>query len=95
MRGAEISNIWKHHNLIEHFWKILKSAFKIKSMRLQNDGIYAGLLVKIFSYLLAVRLKSQREYSKLSLVQIMRKIRRENDLRELIEEYFHSGVPIS
>ena len=63
-------------------------------MRLQNDGIYAGLLVKIFPYLLAVRLKSQREYSKLSLVQIMRKIRRENDLRELIEEHFYSGVPI-
>lgn len=95
MRSAEIWNIWKYHNLIEYFWKIMKSTFKIKSMRLQGDGIYAGLLVKIFSYLLAVRLKSQREYLKLSLVQIMRKIRKENDLRELLEEHFHPEVPIS
>lgn len=95
MRGAEIWHIWKHHNLIEHFWKILKSTFKIKSMRLRGDGIYAGLLVKIFSYLLAVRLKSRREYSKLSIVQIMRKIRRENDLRELLEEHFHLGFLVS
>ncbi|WYD82305.1 MAG: hypothetical protein V8K32_07920 [Candidatus Electrothrix gigas] len=95
MRGAEIWHIWKHHNLIEYFWKILKSTFKIKSMRLQGDGIYTGLLVKIFSYLLAVRLKSRREYSKLSIVQIMRKIRRENDLRALLEEHFHLGFPVS
>ena len=95
MRSAEIWNIWKYHNLIEYFWKIMKSTFKIKSMRLQGDGIYAGLLVKIFSYLLAVRLKSQREYLKLSLVQIMRKIRKENELRELLEEHFHPEVPIS
>jgi len=94
MRGAEIWHTWKHHSLIEHFWKLLKSTFKIKSMRLQGDGIYAGLLVKIFSYLLAVRLKSQKEYLKLSLVQIMRKIRKEYDLRALIEEHFHPGVPI-
>ena len=94
MRSAEIWHIWKYHNLIEYFWKMLKSVFKIKSMRLQGDGIYVGLLVKIFSYLLAVRLKSRREYSKLSLVQIMRKIRREKDLRELIEEHFHPGVPV-
>lgn len=73
---------------------MLKSIFKVKSMRLRGDGIHAGLLVKIFSCLLAVRLKSQREYSKLSLVQIMRKIRRENDLRELPEEHFHPGVPV-
>jgi hypothetical protein len=92
MRGAEIWSIWKRHNLIEHFWKILKSTFKIKSMRLRGDGIYAGLLVKIFSYLLAVRLKSRGEYLKLSLVQIMRKIRREHDLRELLEEHFHPEV---
>jgi hypothetical protein len=89
MRGAEIRHIWKQHNLIEHFWKMLKSVFKIKSMRLRGDGIYAGLLIKIFSYLLAVRLKLRREYSKLSIVQIMRKIRREHDLIKMMEEHFH------
>jgi hypothetical protein len=58
-------------------------------MRLRGDGIYAGLLIKIFSYLLAVRLKLRREYSKLSIVQIMRKIRREHDLIKMMEEHFH------
>ena len=89
MRGAEIRHIWKQHNLIEYFWKLLKSVFKIKSMQLRGDGIYAGLLIKIFSYLLAVRLKLRREYSKLSIVQIMRKIRREHDLCRLMDEHFH------
>ena len=30
MRGAEAWRIWKQHNIIEQFWKILKSVFKIK-----------------------------------------------------------------
>ena len=89
MRGAEIWRIWKQHHLIEHFWKMLKSVFKIKSMRLQGDGLYAGLLIKIFSYLLAIRLKAHKAYSKMSIVQIMRKIRRENDLEKLMNEHFH------
>ncbi len=32
MRGAEMWHIWKQHHLIEHFWKLLKSVFKIKSI---------------------------------------------------------------
>lgn len=95
MRGAEIWRIWKQHHLIEHFWKILKSVFKIKSMQLQGDGLYAGLPVKIFSYLLAIRLKSHKPYSKLSVVQIMRKIRRDSDLEQLINEHFHLSLSAS
>lgn len=95
MRGAEIWHIWKQHHLIEHFWKMLKSVFKIKSMSLRGDGLYAGLLVKIFSYLLAIRLKSHKPYSKLSIVQIMRKIRRDYDLKQLINEHFHLSLSVS
>ena len=89
MRGSEIWHIWKQHHMIECFWKILKSVFKIKSMQLQGEGLYVGLLIKIFSYLLAIRLRSQRSYSKLSIVQIMRKIRRDFDLKQLADEHFH------
>ncbi len=95
MRGAEIWNVWKQHHLIEHFRKILKSVFKIKSMRLRGNGLYAGLLVRIFSYLPAVRLKSQGAYSKLSIVRIMRKIRRENGLSELLDEHFQPAFSVS
>lgn len=95
MRGAEMWHIWKQHHLIEHFWKLLKSVFKIKSMQLQGDGLYAGLLVKILSYLLAIRLKTHKSYSKLSIVQIMRKIRRDSDLEQLISEHFHLSLSVS
>jgi hypothetical protein len=89
MRGAEIWHIWKQHHLIEYFWKILKSVFKIKSMQLQGDGLYAALLIKVISYLLAMRLKSTKAFSKFSVMQIMRKIRREYDLGTFINEHFH------
>ncbi len=71
-RGAEIWHIWKQHHLIEFFWKWLLSVFKINSMQLQGDGLYAGLLVKMLSYLLAIRLKGLRPFSKMSLIQIQR-----------------------
>ncbi len=89
MRGAEIRHVWKQHHLIEHFWKLLKSVFKIKSMQLQGDGLYAALLIKVISYLLAIRLKSRKAFSKYTLIQIMRKIRSEYDLKKLINEHFH------
>lgn len=88
-RGAELWHIWKQHHLVEFFWKMLKSVFKIKSMQLQGDGLYMGLLIKVLSYLLVIRLKSLKPFSKLSIVQIMRKVRREYDLEALIEEHFH------
>jgi hypothetical protein len=88
-RGAEIWHIWKQHHIIEFFWKMLKSVFKINSMQLQGDGLYAGLLVKVLSYLLAIRLKGQRSFSKMSLTQIMRQIQREYNLETLAIEHFH------
>lgn len=88
-RGAEIWHIWKQHHLIEFFWKMLKSVFKINSMQLQGDGLYAGLLVKILSYLWDRRLKGLRPFFKMSLIQIMRKIQREYNLETLAIEHFH------
>jgi hypothetical protein len=89
LRAAEIWHVWKQHVLIEHFWKQLKSTFKIKDMRLQGDGLYAGLAIKILAYLLAIRLKRQRRFSNSSLTQILRTIQREHDLTDLIDAHFH------
>ena len=89
LRGAEIRHIWKQHHLIEWFWKTLKSTFKIKEMRLQQEGLYTGLVIKILAYLLALRLKAQRAFSKASITQIMRKIQRNYDLQTLLKQHFH------
>jgi hypothetical protein len=89
MRGAEIWHIWKQHSLIECFWKILKSIFHIRAMQLQGDGLYTALLIKVLAYLLAVRLKTHGTFSKLTLTQIMRNLRRDHDLHILLTEHFH------
>jgi hypothetical protein len=89
LRGAEIWHIWKPHALIEHFWKLLKSTFHIQDMRLHGSGLYTGLVIKILAYLMVLRLKGQRRFSNFSFTQILRTIRREQDLRELIQEHFH------
>jgi hypothetical protein len=93
MRGVEIWHIWKQHHVIEQFWKILKSVFRIKSMQLQGDGLYTALLIKIISYLLLIRLKGRKPFSKLTLTQSLRKIRREYDLEKFISEHFHHSNP--
>jgi hypothetical protein len=91
MRGAEIWHIWKQHHQIECFWKVLKSVFHVHAMRLHGDGLYTGLLIKVLAYLLAIRLKAQREFSKCSITQIMRKLSRDQDLRDVLDEHFHGS----
>ncbi len=89
LRGAEIWHIWKQHCLIEWFWKMLKSVFNIKAMRLRGVGLYTGLLIKVLAYLLVMRLQKHREFSDLSMTQLMRKIQRDYRLQELMDEHFH------
>src|SRR2546428_10560024 len=93
LRGAEIWHIWKQHHVIECFWKMMKSIFHIRSMQLQGDGLYTALLIKVFAYLLALRLQGQSVFSKLTITQIMRKLSREHDFREFLATHVH--VPVS
>ena len=95
LRGAEIWHIWKQHHVIECFWKIMKSIFQMRSMHLQGDGLYTALLIKVLAYLLALRLQAEGVFSKLTLTEIMRKLRREADLREFLETHFHDPFSIS
>jgi hypothetical protein len=95
LRGAEIWHIWKQHHMVECFWKIMKSIFHMRSMQLQGDGLYTALLIKVFAYLLALRLKAQDVFSKLTITQIMRKLRREEDLRDFLAAHFHTPFSIT
>jgi hypothetical protein len=92
MRGAEIWHIWKQHHLVECFWKILKSILHIRAMQLQGNGLYTALLIKVFAYLLALRLQAQRPFSKLSITQIMRKLSRDHDLKDMLTTHFHLPI---
>ena len=95
LRGAEIWHIWKQHHVIEGFWKMMKSIFQLRSMQLQGDGLYTALLVKVMAYLLALRLQVQGVFSKLTLTEIMRKLRREADFRDFLETHFHTPISIT
>ncbi len=90
LRGVEIWHIWKQHHVVECFWKIMKSIFQIRSMQLQGDGLYTALLMKVLAYLLALRLQAQGVFSTLTITEIMRKLRREEDLREFLATHFHA-----
>ena len=89
LRGVEMWRIWLAHNLIEQFWKILKSVLAIRSMRLRGDGLYTGLLIKIMAYFFVTSVQNQPGFRHLSLTQIMRQLRRESDLLTLLSEHFH------
>lgn len=89
LRSVQIWRIWQAHNLIEQFWKILKSLLAIGLMRLRGDGLYTGLLVKIMAYLFFTSVQDRPGFRHLSLTQIMRKLRRECNLQQLLSEHFH------
>ncbi len=77
--------------MVECFWKMMKSIFQIRSMQLQGDGLYTALLIKVLAYLLALRLQAQGVFSTLTITEIMRKLRREEDLREFLATHFHAN----
>jgi len=72
----------------------MKSIFPMRSMQLQDDGLYTALLIKVFAYLFALRLQAQGAFSKLTMTEIMRKLRREEDLREFLATHFHAPFSI-
>src|SRR3989475_1204701 len=90
LRGAEIWHIWQQHHVVECFWKIMQSIFQIRSMQRQGDGLYTALLIKVFAYLLALRLQAQGVFSTLTITEIMRKLRREEDVRDFLATHFHT-----
>lgn len=90
LRGAEIWRIWAAHNIIEQFWKILKSVLKIAEMKLRKQGIYTGLLIKVIMYLILLSIQFMPNFRRLSLTQIMRKIESTTKLSDIIKEHFQN-----
>ena len=72
----------------------MKSIFQLHSMQLQGDGLYTALLIKVFAYLLALRLQAQGVFSTLTMTEIMRKVRREEDVRDFLMTHFHAPFSI-
>jgi hypothetical protein len=50
---------------------------------------YTALLIKVVAYLLALRLQAHRPFSKLTITQIMRKLSRDHDLKDVLTTHFH------
>jgi hypothetical protein len=48
----------------------MKSIFHMRSMQLQDGGLYTALLMKVFAYLLALRLQAQGGFPKLTITKI-------------------------
>jgi hypothetical protein len=86
--------MWQQHHVIEGFGKSMKSMFQIRFMHLQGDGLYTALRIKVFAYLLALRWQAQRVFSTLTLTEIMRKLRREEDVRAFLMTHFHAPFSI-
>jgi len=72
----------------------MQSIFQLRSMHLPGDGLSTALLIKVFAYLLALRLKAQGVFSTLTLTEIMRQLRREADLRDFLATHFHAPFSI-
>jgi hypothetical protein len=95
LRGAEIWHIWKQHHVIESFWKIMKSIFHIRAMQLQGNGLYTALLIKVLAYLFTLRLQDQGRFSQCTITEIMRTLRREEDVRDFLATHFHDTFSIT
>jgi hypothetical protein len=89
LRGAEIWHMWKQHHHIECFWKVLTSVFHMRAMHLHGNGLDTALLIKGLAYLFAIRLKTQRVFSKSSITQIIRTLSRDPDVLDVLAEHFH------
>jgi hypothetical protein len=59
-------------------------------MHLYCDGLDAVLRIKALTDVLAIHLRAQRAFSKCSLTQIMRQLRRDHGLRDVLAE--HVGI---
>ena len=94
LRGAAIWHIWQQPHVIACFWKSMKSLFQLRAMHLQGDGLSTALLIKVCASLLALRVKAQGVFSTLTITEIMRTLRREEDLRDFLVTHCHAPFSI-
>ena len=92
LRRAAIWHRWQQHHVIAGCWKIMQAIFQSRFMHLQGDGLYTALLIKVFASLLALRWQAQRVFSTLTITEIMRTLRREEDVRDCRMTHFHAPL---
>jgi len=56
--------------------------------------LYTALRIKVFAYLLALRWQAQRVFSTLTIPEIMRKLRREEEVRAFLMTHVHAPFSI-
>ena len=95
LRGADIWHIGQQPQVIECCWQIMKLIFQNRSMQLRGDGLYTALLITVFAYLLVLRVQAQGVFSKLTLTESMRQVRREEDVRDCLVTHFHTPFSIA
>ncbi len=66
--------------------------FRLKTIQLRGDGLYAGLPIKVIAYLMILRLLSQKAFKNLSVAQTLRQVRREGNLDNFINQHFHALI---
>jgi hypothetical protein len=69
--------------------------YRLNFLYSQGDGLYTALLIKVLSYLLALRVQADGVFSQLTLTQIMRKLRREEELGDFLATHFHTPFSIT
>lgn len=87
LRACEILRIWRQHHGIERFWRCLKHLLGLSKMSLHGRcGAYAGIGVKLLSYLMGLSLSNEL---KTTFHQLKVLIRREIAPSEFFSEHFH------
>lgn len=90
LRGAAIGHRWTQPHVMACCWKSRQAMFQSRFMHLQGDGLYTAWLIKVCASLLALRVQAQRVFSTLTITEIMRTLRREEDVRDCRMTHCHA-----
>lgn len=87
LRACEILRIWRQHHGIERFWRCLKHLLGLSKMSLHGRcGAYAGIGIKMLSYLMGLSLSNEL---RITFHQLKVVIRREVAPLDFFSEHFH------
>jgi len=86
--------MWKQPQVVACFWKSMKAIVQLHSMPRQGDGLYTAVLIQGVASLLALRLQAQGVFSPLTMTEIMRTLRREEEVRDCLMTHLHAPFSI-
>ena len=90
LRSCEILRIWSQHHSIEQFWRYLKTDLKLSKMSLRGrEGAYAGLGVKVISYLL---MQEVSQSVRKTFHQIQLELSGQRHILSALRKHFHEQI---